>query len=117
MNKTTDKFKINDEPILEPHLQVSESAEGVLDESSGTTDDGVMHVRWLRDPIHKFTLQYNLMTPSEYEDMKRLVLGKTFTFTYPKDGVPTPLDCYCTAYGGVLTNVGYTGVQFEIVEL
>lgn len=117
MNILTSEYKIDGKNIYEPHLQLNESVESMLDENSGTTDDGKMHVRWIRDKIHKFTIQYNLMTESEYEYMKALLLGKTFMFTYPKNGQSTTLECYCTAYGGALTSCGYTGVQFEITEL
>lgn len=117
MNTLTSNFKIDNYDIYEPHLQIAESVESMLDENSGTTADGKMHVRWVRDKVHKFTLQYNLMTEAEYEYMKGLLLGKTFVFTYPENGQATSRECYCTAYGGVLTSIGYTSVQFEITEL
>ena len=117
MNELTSDYKIDGFEIYEPHLQITENVESMLDENSGTTDDGKMHVRFIRDKIHKFALQYNLMTEAEYEYMKGLLLGKTFSFEYKKNGQAVTLDCYCTAYGGALTAAGYTGVQFEIAEL
>lgn len=117
MNILTSNYKIGGKEIYEPHLQIGETVESMLDDNSGATDDGVMHVFWKRTEVHKFTLQYNLMTEEEYEYMKSLLLGKTFTFEYPKNGEQTEINCYCTSYGGVLTAAGYTGVQFEICEL
>ena len=117
MNQKTEQFKIDGESIYEPHLQIGETVESMLDDNSGVTDDGTMHVRWVRVEVHKFSLQYNLLSAAEYEEMKALLLGKTFTFTYPKDDTPTNLNCYCTSYGGTRTGMGYTGVSFEISEL
>ncbi len=122
MNKLNNQYTIDGTAIYEPHLQMSEAVESMLDENSGTTDDGVMHVRWIRAAVHKFTLQYNIMTAAEYDYMKKLLLGKTFVFKYPYCGEQKEINAYCTSYGGALSQTAtdggiYTAVQFEISEL
>ena len=122
MNKLTTDYTINGNSIYEPHLQIAENVESILDENSGTTDDGIMHVRWTRAAVHKYSLQYNIMTAAEYDYMKNLLLGKTFVFKYPYCGEEKEINAYCTSYGGVLSRTDenggiYTGVQFEISEL
>ncbi len=122
MNKLTQNYTIDGKSIYEPHLQMSETVESMLDENSGATDDGVMHVRWTRSAVHKYSLQYNIMTAAEYDYMKDLLLGKTFVFKFPYCAEQKQINAYCTSYGGVLSRVDenggiYTAVQFEICEL
>lgn len=122
MNKLTQNYTIDGKSIYEPHLQMSETVESMLDENSGATDDGVMHVRWTRDKIHKYSLQYNIMTAAEYDYMQNLLLGKTFFFKFPYCNGDREIHAYCTSYGGALSRVDenggiYTAVQFEICEL
>ncbi len=122
MNKLTTDYTIGGKEIYEPHLQMNETVESMLDENSGTTDDGKMHVRWVRTAVHKYSLQYNIMTAAEYDYMKNLLLGKTFVFKFPYLDSSKVIEGYCTSYGGVLSQTStdggiYTGVQFEICEL
>ena len=109
MNKLTTDYTINGNSIYEPHLQIAETVESMLDENSGTTDDGVMHVRWTRTAVHKYSLQYNIMTAAEYDYMKNLLLGKTFVFKYPYCGEDKEINAYCTSYGGVLSRTDESG--------
>lgn len=122
MNKLNSNYLIGETPIYEPHLQMNETVESMLDSNSGATDDGVMHVRWVRTAVHKYSLQYNIMTAAEYDYMKNLLLGKTFTFKFPYLDTQKEINGYCTSYGGVLSRIDenggiYTAVQFEISEL
>lgn len=122
MNQLTSKYTVDGTPIYEPQLQVGETVESLIDGNSGRTDDGVMRVSWIRTKIRKFSLQYNLMTSAEYEYMKNLLLGKTFTFGYWDNGEIKTVNAYCETTGGTLTQIGetsgsYTGVTFDITEL
>ena len=120
MNKLNNQYTIDGTAIYEPHLQMSEAVESMLDENSGT-DERVSSLLTV-NAVHKFTLQYNIMTAAEYDYMKNLLLGKTFVFKYPYCGEQKEINAYCTSYGGALSQTAngggiYTAVQFEISEL
>lgn len=122
MNKLTNLYLVDGVPIYSPHGQVQESQEDLLDDNSGRTDDGVMHVQWVRSQVKKFQLGYNVLSSAEYEYMKNLLLGKTFVFTYWKNGQAQTMNAYCTSSGGALNYVSatagrYLDVSFEISEL
>ena len=122
MNQLTSNYTVDGTQIYEPQLQVGETIESLVDGNSGRTDDGVMHMSWIRTKIRKFSLQYNLMTAAEYEYMKNLLLGKTFVFGYWDKGEIKTVNAYCEATGGTLSRIdgtagSYTGVTFDITEL
>ena len=122
MNRLTSNYTADGTQLYEPHLQVSEPVESIVDGNSGRTDDGVMHMRWIRTKVRKFSLQYNLMTAAEYEYMKNLLQGKTFVFGYWDKGEVKTINAYCEAAGATLTRIdgasgSYAGVKFDIIEL
>ena len=122
MNSKTYNYTVNGLPIYEPQVQVTESVESVMDENSGRSDDGTMHVFWKDKTIKKFSLQYNALTAEEYNEMKQLLQGKTFRFGYWNNGAVTKISAYCEATSASLLRIDgtsgiYTGVQFDIIQL
>lgn len=92
--------------------------------NSGRTEDGVMHIDWLRRDLHKVSLTYNAMTGNELKELVGLVQGKEYTATYVDQGETHTMEAYtgdisyttynltmCKEDGGL-----YTDVSFDMVE-
>lgn len=50
--------------------------ENYVGSNSGRTEDGVMHIDWLRRDLRKVTIKYNAMTGNEMDELVGLVQGK-----------------------------------------
>lgn len=61
----------------------------VASSDSGRTEDGVMHINWVRSDVKKVCLVYNAITGNEKDYMVNLMQGKEFLFTYWDNGAKT----------------------------
>ena len=52
----------------------------VASADSGRTEDGVMHINWVRRDVRKVNLIYNAISGDEKDYMMNLMQGKEFTF-------------------------------------
>lgn len=66
----------------------------VASADSGRTEDGVMHITWVRRDIRKCYFTFNVLTGNEWSYMLNLMQGKEFTLTYYDNGVKT-MNGYC----------------------
>ena len=66
--------------IYEPNAGYTESEDSLANEESGRTDDGKMHITWVRTSYLKWEFTYQGLTAAEYNYMRNLLQGKTFTF-------------------------------------
>lgn len=96
----------------------------VASADSGRTEDGVMHINWVRRDVRKVNLVYNAISGDEKDYMMNLMQGKEFTFTYWDNGAKS-FSGYCgeSSYetyssvhhsdeGGV-----YTNFSINVIEL
>lgn len=60
--------------------------ENYVGSNSGRTEDGVMHIDWLRRDLRKVTIKYNAMTGNEMDELVGLVQGKEYTATFRDRG-------------------------------
>ena len=66
----------------------------VASSDSGRTEDGVMHITWVRRDIRKCYFTFNVLTGNEWTYMRNLMQGKEFTLTYYDNGIQT-MSGYC----------------------
>lgn len=78
-----DRWKVDGNAIYTPSKDTKIEYDSVAASESGRTEDGVMHIAWVRRRIAKVHLVYPAMTAAEAEYLLNLLQGKEFTFTYP----------------------------------
>lgn len=122
MRQLSAVWKINGQAIYAPDINTKVELESLVGESSGRTDDGIMHIDWIRTNIHKVYIKYDAMTKAEMAFMLNLVQGKEYTLTYedPILGVNT-INCYTSnssadLYSAVLYNGLWRNVTFNCIE-
>ena len=119
---TTNRWMVNDTPIYIPDIDTSLLHSSIASESSGRTEDGVMHIEWLRTDVVKKGLKYSLMTGEELAYMRELMQGKVFRFTFPDEVGTRTIEGYTseinatlyTEYSGVLI---YKDVTINVIEM
>lgn len=96
----------------------------VASSDSGRTEDGVMHINWVRTDVRKVNLLYSAISGDEKDFMVNLMQGKEFRFRYWDNGVKE-FDGYCgesnyelyssvhrASEGGI-----YTNFSINVIEL
>ena len=70
------------QPIYVPAPNIKIEHTNVASADSGRTEDGVMHITWVRRDVKKVNLVYNAISGNEKEFMINLMQGKEFWFRY-----------------------------------
>lgn len=122
MRKLSSILKINGQAIYDPDFDVKVDFDSLVGEGSGRTDDGIMHVEWIRTNIRKVYIKYSALTEEEIASILSKVQGKEYTLTYkdPILGINT-IDCYTSnsstsLYSAVLYNGLWRNVTFNCIE-
>lgn len=72
------------------------TGDNLASEDSGRTEDGIMHITWIRTEIKKATMTFRVISGNEVAYLKGLMQGKIYEFFY--------FDCgqvqHYTAYTG-----------------
>ncbi|MGN0363702.1 MAG: hypothetical protein ACI4ET_12765 [Bilifractor sp.] len=83
-------WAVNGSPIYVPLADdVKISHDNVTSSDTGRTEDGKMHITWIRRDVRKIELTYKSITAAAVEYMQNLMQGKEFTFTYYDNGIKT----------------------------
>lgn len=69
-------------PIYIPAPNIKIEHTNVASADSGRTEDGMMHIQWVRRDVKKVNLVYNAISGNEKEYMINLMQGKEFWFRY-----------------------------------
>ncbi len=122
MRKLSTIYKINGQAIYDPDFDAQVDLDSLVGEGSGRTDDGIMHIEWIRPEIRKVYIKYSALTDAEIADILSKVQGKEYTLTYkdPILGIHT-IDCYTSnssalLYSAVLYNGLWRNVTFNCIE-
>lgn len=108
--------------IPAPNVKIEHT--NVASSGSGRTEDGVMHINWVRRDVRKVNLVYTAISGDEKDEMLALMQGQEFTFTYWDNGAKS-FDGYCgecsyEAYSSVhYADEGgvYTNFSINVIEL
>lgn len=120
---TTGSWAINGQPIYVPSNGISVEHTNVAAASSGRTEDGRMHIDWVRPDVRKVHLQYKAMSGTELDYMMSLMQGKEYVLTFRDRGGIHTMSAYTgesryTFYSGALGDDDlYTDVSLNAIEM
>ena len=119
---TTGAWKVNSSPLYVPSAGIQVNHTNLAGPSSGRTEDGVMHIDWVRRDIRKVNLQWKVLTASELDYILGLMQGKEFTLTFKDRGRVQTMSAYSsessyTYYSSALGGDIYTDVSINAIEM
>ena len=119
---TAGEWKVNSSPLYIPSAGIKVEHSNLTGSSSGRTEDGVMHIDWIRRDIRKVYLQWKVLTASELDYILGLMQGKEFTLTFKDRGIVQTMSAYSsessyTYYSAALGEDIYTDVSINAIEM
>lgn len=120
---TTGTWKVDSSPIYIPSVGIKVDHTNLAGSDSGRTEDGLMHIDWIRRDIRKVYLQYSVMSSAELDYLLNLMQGKEFVLTFKDRGRVQTMNAYCgeCTYTYYSSNVNggdvYTDVSINAIEL
>ena len=119
---TAGEWKVNSSPLYVPSAGIRVEHTNLAGSSSGRTEDGIMHIDWIRRDIRKVNLQWKVLTGTELNYILGLMQGKEFTLTFKDRGIVQTMSAYSsessyTYYSAALGEDIYTDVSINAIEL
>lgn len=119
---TAGEWKVNSSPLYIPSAGIRVEHTNLAGSSSGRTEDGIMHIDWVRRDIRKVNLQWKVLTGTELNYILGLMQGKEFTLTFKDRGVVQTMSAYSsessyTYYSAALGEDIYTDVSINAIEM
>ena len=82
------------------------TGDNLASKDSGRTEDGIMHITWIRSEIRKATMTFNAISGAEVKYLKDLMQGKIYEFFFFDCGYAS----HYTAYTGNYDYEAYSHV-------
>ena len=79
---TNGRWAVNGTPIYVPSPGTTVAHESIQSSDTGRTEDGVMHIDWVRTNMVKVSMTWGYLTGKEVKHLEDLMQGKEFTLTY-----------------------------------
>lgn len=125
INTLSSNWTVDGTQIYIPACNIQIQHTNIASSDSGRTEDGIMHIDWVRRDIVKVNLQWKVMTGEELAYVMNLLQGKEFTFVYSDMGSTHSISAYCgestyTKYSDVLASESggiYTDVAINVIEM
>ena len=119
---TTGAWKVDSSPLYVPSAGIRVEHTNLAGSSSGRTEDGIMHIDWVRRDIRKVNLQWKVLTASELDYILGLMQGKEFILTFKDRGRVQTMFAYSsessyTYYSAALGEDIYTDVSINAIEM
>ena len=119
---TAGEWMVNGNHLYVPSAGIRVEHTNLAGSSSGRTEDGVMHIDWIRRDIRKVNLQWKVLTASELDYVFGLMQGKEFTLTFKDRGRVHTMNAYSAEssyvyYSAALGEDIYTDVSINAIEL
>ena len=119
---TAGEWMVNDSHLYIPSAGIRVDHSNLAGSSSGRTEDGVMHIDWVRRDIRKVNLQWKVLTGRELSYVLDLMQGKEFTLTFKDQGRVQTMYAYSsessyTYYSAALGEDIYTDVSINAIEM
>ena len=116
-------WKVGSSAIYVPSINTKVEHSNVAGASSGRSEDGIMHIDWVRRDVRKVYLKYPAMTKTELAYMINLMQGKEFTFTFRDQGTTQSMSAYVGessyelfSYSSVFNDEVYVNVEIHVIE-
>lgn len=115
------RWMVGNTPIYEPSAGVTIQHENIAGSSSGRTEDGIIHIDWVRRDIRKIGIKWSVMSEDELNYIIDLMQGKEYQFTFPDRGRLYTIDAYSSncSYTMLTYKDGeaiYTDVSINVIE-
>ena len=119
---TKGEWKVGNSPLYIPSAGIQVEHTNLAGSSSGRTEDGVMHIDWIRRDIRKVHLRWKVLTASELSYILGLMQGKEFVLTFKDRGAVQTMNAYSsessyTYYSAALGEDIYTDVSINAIEM
>ena len=119
---TAGEWKVNSSPLYVPSAGIRVEHSNLAGSSSGRTEDGIMHIDWVRRDIRKVNLQWKVLTGTELNYILGLMQGKEFTLTFKDRGIVQTMSAYSsessyTYYSAALGEDLYTDISINAIEM
>lgn len=119
---TTGSWKVNSSPLYVPSAGIQVEHTNLAGSSSGRTEDGIMHIDWVRRDIRKVHLRWSVLTAAELDYILGLMQGKEFTLTFKDRGKVQTMNAYSSEssyiyYSAALGTDLYTDVSINAIEM
>jgi hypothetical protein len=119
---TAGEWMVGSSHLYIPSAGIQVEHSNLAGSSSGRTEDGVMHIDWIRRDIRKVHLRWSVLTASELDYVLGLMQGKEFTLTFKDRGRVQTMKAYSsessyTYYSAALGEDIYTDVSINAIEM
>lgn len=119
---TAGEWMIDGKHLYIPSAGIRVDHTNLAGSSSGRTEDGVMHIDWIRRDIRKVNLQWKVLTASELDYVFGLMQGKEFTLTFKDRGRVQTMKAYSSEssyvyYSAAFGEDVYTDVSINAIEM
>jgi hypothetical protein len=119
---TAGEWMVNDNHLYIPSAGIKVEHTNLAGSSSGRTEDGVMHIDWVRRDIRKVNLMWKVLTGTELNYILGLMQGQEFTLTFKDRGQVQTMSAYSsessyTYYSAALGEDIYTDVSINAIEM
>lgn len=116
------EWKVGNSPLYVPSAGIQVEHSNLAGSSSGRTEDGIMHIDWIRRDIRKVHLRWKVLTASELNYVLGLMQGKEFVLTFKDRGKVQTMYAYSsessyTYYSAALGEDIYTDVSINAIEM
>ena len=119
---TAGEWKVGNSPLYVPSAGIQVEHTNLAGSSSGRTEDGIMHIDWIRRDIRKVHLRWKVLTASELNYVLGLMQGKEFVLTFKDRGAVQTMNAYSsessyTYYSAAFGEDIYTDVSINAIEM
>lgn len=119
---TKGEWKVGNSPLYVPSAGIQVEHTNLAGSSSGRTEDGIMHIDWIRRDIRKVHLRWKVLTASELNYILALMQGNEFVLTFKDRGKVQTMNAYSsessyTYYSAALGEDIYTDVSINAIEM
>ena len=119
---TAGEWMVNSSHLYIPSAGIQVEHTNLAGSSSGRTEDGIMHIDWVRRDIRKVNLRWSVLTASELDYVLGLMQGKEFTLTFKDRGRVQTMSAYSSEssyayYSAALGEDIYTDVSINAIEM
>ena len=119
---TMGEWKVGNSPLYVPSAGIQVEHTNLAGSSSGRTEDGLMHIDWIRRDIRKVHLRWKVLTASELNYILGLMQGEEFVLTFKDRGRVQTMNAYSsessyTYYSAALGEDIYTDVSINAIEM
>lgn len=116
------RWMVGSKPIFEPSAGVTIQHENIAGSSSGRTEDGVMHIDWVRRDVRKVGLKWSVMSQEELDYIIDLMQGQEYEFTFIDRGKVCKMNAYSSNCSYTLLTYSngepmYTDVTINVIEM